>query len=93
MGNGVFVEFDRHCDEAGFRIPQVRSLIARVTLPPSREGSKIELQGRLAPLTGARNLYPEGIGGSGGALLSISRYDGISMLRKHSPTYRNFQAT
>jgi len=37
---------------------KIRDLIAQVTLRPSEECFKIELQGRLALLMGASNLYP-----------------------------------
>ena len=54
---------------------KIRSLIARVTLRPSEEGFKIELQGRLALLMGASNLFPNmRIAASGGSMVAEERY-------------------
>ncbi len=50
---------------------KIRGLIARVTLRPSEEGFKIELQGRPALLMGASNLYPNmRITASGGSMVA-----------------------
>jgi site-specific DNA recombinase len=51
FGQGVTPDYEEASNK-------IRSLIARVTLRHSEEGFKIELQGRLALLMGASNLYP-----------------------------------
>jgi site-specific DNA recombinase len=51
FGQGVTPDYEETSNK-------IRGLIADVTLRPSEEGFKIELQGRLALLMGASNLYP-----------------------------------
>ena len=54
---------------------KIRILISRLTLHPLVEGSKLELQGRLALLMGAPNVYPNmRIASSGGLVVAEERY-------------------
>jgi site-specific DNA recombinase len=64
FGQGVTPDYE----EAAIKI---RSLISRVTLRPSEEGFKLELQGRLALLMDAPTLYPNmRIASSGGSMVA-----------------------
>ncbi|MGD9657987.1 MAG: recombinase family protein [Methylocystis sp.] len=50
---------------------KIRELVAKVIVRPSEEGLKIELQGRLALLMGAPNIYPNmRIAASGGSMVA-----------------------
>jgi hypothetical protein len=54
---------------------KIRELVAKVVVKPSDQGLKIELQGRLALLMGAPNVYPNmRIAASGGSVVAEVRY-------------------
>lgn len=57
---------------------KIRELVAKVIVRSSEEGLKIELQGRLALLMGAPNVYPNmRIAASGGSVVAEVRYTAI----------------
>jgi site-specific DNA recombinase len=54
---------------------RIRNLVARVAIRPTGDGFSIELQGRLAVLMDAPNLYPNmRIAASGGTVVAEERY-------------------
>ncbi len=64
FGQGITPDYEEAANK-------IRSLISRVTLRPSQEGFKLELQGRLALLMGAPALYPNmRIASSGGSMVA-----------------------
>jgi site-specific DNA recombinase len=55
---------------------KIRELVAKVVVKPSDEGFKIELQGRLALLMGAPNVYPNmRIAASGGSVVAEEGFE------------------
>ncbi|QGM99542.1 recombinase family protein [Methylocystis parvus] len=55
---------------------KIRELVAKVIVRPSEEGLKIELQGRLALLMGAPNVYPNmRIAASGGSVVAEEGFE------------------
>ena len=69
FGRGVTLENEEAAEK-------IRELVAKVVVKPVDEGFKIELQGRLAMLMGAPNLYPNmRISASGGSVVAEEGFE------------------
>lgn len=72
---------------------KIRNLIARVTVNPQENGFKLEMQGRLAMLMKAPNVYPNmRIAASGGTMVAEVRSAHILEFRRPLKTAENRQS-